>query len=293
MVRLLHIGLTVGKNKWLCKELRKRTIYDEIRPIESDVSIKAKFDQHKPDCVFMQIQQADAINEGLIKYMSERAVLINWSGDVREPLPGWYYDFDKYCITAFSNMRDVEEIGGKYLQIGIDTEIYRDYKLPKTNNLVFMANKSNGFPLSAYRMQTVDFLRSKYDLKVFGGWPNANANLMCSPYEEAKYYSTSKIALSISHFDISRYFSDRLIRAMGCGCFTISHHYKDIEIDFEVGKHLETFKTFEELQDKIDYYLENDAERNKIAVEGCKHVHKNFTTRNIVNDILRIYEKGN
>ena len=293
MVRLLHIGLTVGKNKWLSKELRKRTNYQEIRPSESDILIRALFDFHAPDCVFMQIQQANMINLGLIEYMSKRSVLINWSGDVREPLPEWYFDFDNYCISCFSNMRDVNLIKGEYLQIGIDHEIYYPKDLSNyRSDIVFMGNRSNGFPLSQYRLDTIEFLRKRYDLKVFGGWPGANANLMNSPDEEANYYRTSKIALSISHFDISRYFSDRLIRAMGSGCFTISHHYKDIEIDFEVGKHLETFKTYEELTEKIDYYLQNPKERNKIASAGCNHVHEKFTTKNMVNDILRIYEKN-
>lgn len=291
MVRLLHIGLTVGKNHWLSKELRKRTNYQEIRPSESDVLIRALFDSHNPDCVFMQIQQANMINLGLIEYMSKRSVLINWSGDVREPLPEWYFDFDKYCTTCFSNMRDVDLIKGEYLQIGIDPEIYNPQQYKLVNDLVFMGNNSNRFPLSAYRLQTIEFLRKRYDIKVFGGWPGANGNLMNLPYEEAKYYGSSKIALSISHFDIGRYFSDRLIRAMGCGCFTLSHHYRDIELDFKVGKHLETFKTYEELTEKIDYYLQNDEARNKIALAGCKHVHKNFTTENMVNDILRIYHK--
>ena len=105
MVKLLHIGIETGKGKWLDKELRQRTDYAEINPHQSDVHIKSLFDSHKPECVFMQIQQADAINIALIKYMSERAILINWSGDVRDPIPEWFYDVDQYCITCFSNMR--------------------------------------------------------------------------------------------------------------------------------------------------------------------------------------------
>jgi spore maturation protein CgeB len=114
---------------------------------------------------------------------------------------------------------------------------------------------------------------------------------MNKQYEEAYTYASSSIAISYSHFNINRYFSDRLIRAMGSGCFTLSHHYDGIELDFEVGKHLDSFTSLAGLKEKIDYYLEHEDERNKIASEGYKHVHENFTTRNMVNDILRIYEK--
>ena len=78
---------------------------------------------------------------------------------------------------------------------------------------------------------------------------------------------------------------------MGSGCFALSHHYDGIEKDFEVEKHLVTFHDFDGLRNKIDYYLQNEDERNKIAMAGCKHVHQKFTTKNMVNDILRIFTK--
>ena len=292
MIKLLHIGIEACNDRWLSKELRKRTKYAEIKAQEEDVKIRALFDSHKPDCVFMQLQQADLVNIGLVEYMSKQAVVLNWSGDVRTALHQWYVDFDKHCVSCFSNMRDVNEIGGEYLQIGFDAEIFNYGKKAKCIDVIFMANQSMGFPLSEYRVEAVDYLRANCkNFEVYGGWPGANGNLMRNQYGEAEYYRSSKIGLSISHFNIDRYFSDRLIRIMASGCFALSHHYTGIEKDFEVEKHLVTFHDFDGLREKIDYYLENEDERNKIAMAGCKHVHKNFTTKNMVNDILRIFTK--
>ena len=292
MVKLLHIGIEACNDKWIAKELSRRTKYAEIKPQEEDVRIRALFDQHQPDCVFMQLQQANMINIGLIEYMSKKAILINWSGDVRNELFQWYVDFDKYCVSCFSNMRDVEEIGGEYLQIGFQDDIFNNVKKQKSIDIIFMANQSMGFPLSEYRIEVADVLRTNYKgFELYGGWPGSNGNLMKNQYAEAEYYRASKIAISVSHFNIDRYFSDRLIRSMGSGCFTLSHHYEGIEKDFEVKKHLDTFHDTDELIEKIDYYLENEKEREKIALAGYKHVHKNFTTKNMVNDILRIYTK--
>ena len=241
----------------------------------------------------MQIQQAGLIGLPLLQHMSKKAILINWSGDVRDPLPQWFYDFDPYCITCFSNMRDVIKINGEFLQIGIDPKIYNPQPAEKKTDIVFMGNFSGGFPLSEYRLQTVEFIRTLgYNFKVFGGWPGANGNLMRHQDEEAQEYREAKIGLSISHFSIDRYFSDRLLRIMGCGCFALSHHYPGIEIDFEVGKHLDTFKNACELEEKIKYYLQNEDERERIAAAGCELVHEKFTTKNMVDDILRIYEKN-
>jgi glycosyltransferase involved in cell wall biosynthesis len=293
MVKLLHIGITAGEGKWLSKAFAQMTSYAEIKPKEPVDKIRNLYDSHKPDIVFMQIQESLPQLLPLVKRMSKECLVINWSGDVRDPLPKWYFDFDPYCVTCFSNMRDVKAIGGEYLQIGFDAEIFKRYKNTKGADIVFMANRSACFPLSGYRHEIVDNLRSFYGhrFKIIGGWPNCDGNLMYRQDEEAKFYSGSKIAISVSHFDISRYFSDRLIRSMASGCFTLSHHYVDIEKDFEAGKHLDTFTSIPDLKRKIDFYLERDAQRQLIARQGYEYVHKTFTTRHMVNNILKIYDK--
>ena len=156
-----------------------------------------------------------------------------------------------------------------------------------------MGNWSAGFPLSPYRFKAVDMLHNVYKdrFQLFGGWHGCNGNLMRNQDGEANVYSKSKIGISISHFNIDRYFSDRLIRIMASGCFALSHHYEGIEKDFEIGTHLDTFKDLDELRQKINHYLTHEKERERIAAAGCELVHKNFTTDNMVNDILRIYEQ--
>ena len=241
----------------------------------------------------MQIQREGVVGYDLMEYMAGKSVVLNWSGDVREPLPEWYYEAAKYCVPCFSNMTDVELTYGEFLQIGIDPEIFRYRKHCPGADIVFMANKSDCFPLSAYRDEVIQALKKRYGqrFKLVGGYTGANFNLMNNQYEEAQFYSGSKIAISISHFHRSRYFSDRLIRAMGSGCFTLSHDYPDIQTDFKVGEHLDTFGNVDELTEKIDYYLNHEEARPRIARAGMEHVHANFTTKNMVDDILKIYEK--
>lgn len=292
-MRLLHVGITAREGKWLSKELAQRTVYAEIKPEEGPGNILSFYHNHKPDLVFMQIQQERNELLPVVSAMT-KSLVINWTGDVREPLPDWFVKFNAYCVTCFSNMDDVQKIeGAEYLQIGIDPEIFRRHEVTPAAEIVFMANRSMCFPLSTERVQTVDFLRKTYGdrFEVVGGWPGSRRNLMNDQYAESRFYSSCKIAISLSHFNRSRYFSDRLIRAMGSGCFTLSHHYPDIEKDFTVGEHLDTYKDFKELRAKINYYLENKAERKRIAENGYQWVHKKFTTKNMVDDIFKIYEK--
>lgn len=293
MVKLLHVGIEVGKGKWLDKELSQRTDYAEIKCKADDSDIKRLFDYHKPDVVFMQIQREGVVSYNLMEYMAAKSVVINWSGDVREPLPEWYKEAAKYCVPAFSNMPDVEELNGEFLQIGIDPEIYQYRKHCPGADIVFMANRSDCFPLSGYRDEVIEHLKRRFGqrFKLCGSYPNANFNFNSDQYAEAQFYSGSKIAISISHFNRSRYFSDRLIRAMGSGCFTLSHRYESIEVDFKEGEHLETFDSIPDMIEKIEYYLGREDKRFEIARAGMAHVHENFTVKNMVDDILKIYEK--
>jgi len=295
MIKLMHIGIEAGTGKWLSRALCRMTNCIEINAREklNIEKIRNLFYSFDPDIVFMQTQSDNPELLSLVAEMSKKSVVINWSGDVRDPIPEWYYKFDKYCVTCFSNMRDVRQMNGEYLQIGIDPEIYYFQKKEKIYDIVFMANRSMSFPLSPYRIQVVEFLKRKYGdrFKIFGNWPGADGNLMKSQHEEAEIYRHSKIGISVSHFDIERYFSDRLLRIMACGCLALSHHYTDIELDFKPGEQLETFKDFDELKRKIDYYLANDRERELIAARGILKVQRSFTTKNMVQDIIKIYKK--
>ena len=87
--------------------------------------------------------------------------------------------------------------------------------------------------------------------------------------QHAKAVSESKINLN---FCTSSGPSDRVFKVLGAGGFLITDSWLDFDEYFEAGKHLVVFEDFEDLNKKIEYYLNNDAEREKIALEGHKKV---------------------
>jgi len=121
--------------------------------------------------------------------------------------------------------------------------------------------------------------------KVYGSnWPGYSPEF--NQEEEAKIYRACKIAINLSHFDYSRYSSDRLYRLMGAGAFCLSHNYKDIAMEFEVGKHLDVWNDIPQLMSSIDHYLEHADDRIKIAKAGCMHVHANHLWSNRVKQLM-------
>lgn len=223
--------------------------------------------QFGADVVFFQIQTPDIITPEIAKQIT--AIKINWTGDVRENID-WYIKLAPYMnVTLFTNLTDVKKLQLKglksdFLQVSVDDAIYKpNGKYIDFAPFVFFGNNyKDSFPLSDYRYKIVTQLKRKYgnQFAIFGnGWGGIESgNLNYQQEKEAMILRGAKIALSISHFNYERYFSDRLLRAMFCGCTVVSHNYKGIEVDFSIGKDIFAFDHYEELTTIVDTLLSND-----------------------------------
>lgn len=301
-MKLLHVGICVhpkpynGFQQAFIDEIGEEN-YREIFCGEPDLNKKIIniFNSFNPDIVFMQIQSEGAISLETMKYISKVKV-INWTGDIRVDTPRWMQEIAPYCISSFSNMKDVRFMleGGfrsEYLEIGYDQSIYTPIGETATcPDIVFMGNNyGTSFPLSSFRYAMVKRLKQEFGVNfgVYGnGWSGGNGNLNHSQKEEAKYYRGAKIAINCSHFKEERYSSDRLLRILGTGCFCISHRFP--KMDYVDGKDLVTFDNLDELVVKIKYYICHENERNKIADEGRELVLGRNTFKHQVQNIITL-----
>lgn len=71
----------------------------------------------------------------------------------------------------------------------------------------------------------------------------------------------------------------RLFEATGTGVFLLTEHHKGIEKYFLPGIEIETFKNFDEMLAKIDFYLAHPEERQKIANRGKLRCHKDYAMK--------------
>lgn len=302
-MRLLHIALSHGDNG-LTRALKKvSTEYAEVPTNHPDLNgeICRVLDSFNPTCVWIQIQSEGLTTESLQKLHDHPVYVINWTGDVRAQIPDFYFQYAKYIdLTCFSNMNDVRTFrslgyASEYLQIGFDPEIYcQEGEKKQVPDIVFMANNSSQFPLSKFRGKLVSFLQETYGSRfgVYGsGWNPSNGNYMGDQHGEAAVYRGAKIAISCSHFDYDRYFSDRLIRAMGCGVCVLTHKYLNLHKDFNDGSHLVSWENIVVLKHAIDWLLENDKNRLEVGKRGLEHVKKFFTFDAMAENLIRIYEE--
>ena len=305
MKKILHIGCNVGSES-MPKYFREQCDYQEIK-LDGNLKANLQAINYVPDIVFLQIQSDTIDNKNTCEFIGQEiralkdkgSFVINWTGDKRNGVPRWMIDFHNYVnVTGFSNEEDMAE-GVRYgmktifLQQGIDTNIFTPIgdKI-QSPEIVFLANNyGNQFPLSRFRRDCANSLKATFGNRfgLYGnGWTHSDGNFNHSQYEEAKLYRGAKIAISISHYDSDRYFSDRLGRSLACGAFVISHRFKGIDKDFEVGKHLDAFDTSNELIEKCKNWLMDTSKRQSIAINGKELAHKEFSYQNIVTQILEL-----
>lgn len=141
-----------------------------------------------------------------------------------------------------------------------------------------------------YRGKLIKFLRDTYgdDFHKFG-WPQATIR----NEELNQLYANSKIVVGDSlclNFDHPYYWSDRVYETMGRGGFIIHPFIEGMQEEFTDGKTIVFYEynNWDQLKEKIDYYLEHDEEREKIRRAGHEFVKQNATYTNRLSRMLDI-----
>ena len=110
--------------------------------------------------------------------------------------------------------------------------------------------------------------------------------------EYAKVAKLSKIFLAFDSLPhIRKSMSARMYTAVGCGAFYMCQYVDGIEEALEPGKEIVTFRSEQEMIDKIRYYLKNDDLRSKIAEAGRRRVLKEHTYETRIRQMIGIIEK--
>jgi len=101
-------------------------------------------------------------------------------------------------------------------------------------------------------------------------------------------YYHSHININIYHVQCVNSTNPRNYDVLAAGGFLLSEYRPMLEEEFEIGKHLDCFRSPQELKEKVEYYLEHPEEREAIARAGQKHVLKQGTYSNRVQKMMNI-----
>ena len=184
--------------------------------------------------------------------------------------------FKKYGINHFLLRQGIDE------NVKMGKPIY-----PTKAEIGFIGSRHTwaGWP---YRGQMLDFIEQAYGdrFQHFG----SDGNLRHEDLNNL--LATLKITISDSVYS-PNYWSNRIYEMIGRGGFTVQFRIEGLEKEFEEFKHFIPYKlgNFKDLKQKIDYYLENDEDREKIRKAGFDYCHKNHTYTHRVKELLRMLEE--
>ncbi len=95
-----------------------------------------------------------------------------------------------------------------------------------------------------------------------------------------KLLHDSKIVLNITRsqfYGAETGVNLRIFEALSAGCFLLTDYCEELSELFIVGEEIEVFRNANELQEKVDYYLNHPEERKRIAARGHERFLREYT----------------
>lgn len=175
------------------------------------------------------------------------------------------------------------ETYGHYVRAGVfEDDCYYEKSL-MLHEVIFVG-AYNYHPEYSYRKKLIDWLRK--NISSFEHINNGTRGAALN-----KLYAGTKIVVGDScciNLTYPYYWSDRVYETTGRGGFIIHPYIKGMEEDFEDKKHLVYYKydDFNELHEKIQYYLNHPEEREAIRIAGQQHTKNNHTYTHRWKEIL-------
>lgn len=100
-------------------------------------------------------------------------------------------------------------------------------------------------------------------------------------------FHQTKINLNITLRSIKTGIPLRAMDIMGSGGFLLTNFQSELLEYFEPDRDFVYYNDYQDLQDKVDYYLTHEKERKEIAASGCKKVREEHTYRKRIKEMLR------
>lgn len=166
---------------------------------------------------------------------------------------------DKLFVTDETWMRRTGFTNVDVLHQGIGTE---DMSFGKSRpeletEIAFVGN------IYGDRLEFVEKLKNKYGdkFRVFGNIFNRDLYDLCA---------STKVFIAPDSPGDDFYWSSRVYMILGSGGFLIHPKYEGLKQEFKDKEHIVYYDDFNDLCDKIDFYLENDKKRIRIQSNGYK-----------------------
>ena len=109
-----------------------------------------------------------------------------------------------------------------------------------------------------------------------------------------RLYSETKVVLNVTNWGFGEGekrsgINMRILEVPACKAFLLTDGSRDIRNVVTPGKDLAVYEGINDFKDKLAHYINNDEERERIALSGFRHVTGHYTYDNVVRKIIKTY----
>lgn len=208
--------------------------------------------------------------------------------DAQRKVYGYYFLGDLISDDILEELERVYPTDPNALSVMKPRDIYADYVLARQ---VTALERKEIFSLLGER-------RSQYDIKLYTanekttihgikncGWVDYNKVM---PY----VFMNSKINLNITLKSIKTGIPLRIFDIMGCGGFVLTNYQEELLQYFEPDVDFVYYSSYEDLLNKVDYYLVHENQRKEIAENGFRRVCEEHTIDGRISDMIRVLQES-
>ncbi|MCD7779935.1 MAG: glycosyltransferase [Candidatus Gastranaerophilales bacterium] len=285
------------------KELSCFVIEKKIYDLTLEETIKIS-----PDIIFIfwtDLTQKFIAEEFLKDYKSEKTIFIHCS-ELLSDIPKFFLSSKRHFIFTGDSKNNKTKF-----HFSVNPKEYKTRFEGYKYNVTFAGNPSYknrekllsrlicNFGSVSVFCRSFDFYKSvddiyknnlldSYFLELYRNSYNGYVN---SPSELAKIYSVSKINIDIDN-ETSKPINYRCLEITASGGFLIAPYKPNIIKYFDDGYEIETYKSSDDLVDKIRFYLNNLNLAQLIAEKGKKNTVSNHSFYDWLKVVLRrVYDK--
>ena len=255
-----------------------------------------------PDLFILQLQDANTVSLGIIQELRmdhPDAIFVSWNGDYHpDNLKDSHYievmkrmDHAGFAVASIKDLYESRGVNWFYWQIGYEESNAKVNAVTKCHDVVFLGNSYSKTREDLGRF-LISLRSSGVDVGLYGTWPGewSSGNNLYDFDSGNRIYTAARLAISDQQWpSVTGYVSNRLFQAMAAGgCLVLQQHFAGMEayLGLVAGNdpskaHLDTWKDYQELEDKIGYYLHHGFSRRMIAKKGHEYMleHHSFDVR--------------
>lgn len=263
--------------------------------------IEKQIKKFKPDVIYCQNVYSPGAN--FLKKIKKYAKLTVAQAACKLPVDKKFFEPYDLIISSLPNIvARMKEYGknSEYLPLAFEATILN--KLKKINTPYDVTHIGGYSAIHNERNKILEKVADKIKIDFWGyGIDNLDKNspILKNYYGEAwgldmyNILYNSKITLTAHIKKVAKNYANNmtLYESTGTGTMLITDYKDNLGELFEIGKEIETYKTKEELLEKINYYLAHEDERKKIAEAGQKKTLKDHTYEIRIKELINILYK--